>query len=103
MDEAAAQTLEELDMMFQLLDSGAIGGPGLASATAEPLQTLVDRMRRTGLDISLEQVPIPAHLRGVVYRIVQESLTNVVRHSNARHVRISVAREEGKLLCSCRG
>ena len=33
-DEAAAQTLKELDMMFQLLDSGAIGGPGLASATA---------------------------------------------------------------------
>ncbi|MDF2508277.1 MAG: two-component system histidine kinase [Microbacterium sp.] len=96
-DEAAAQTLEELDMMLQLLDSGAIGGPGLASATAEPLQTLVDRMRRTGLDISLEQAVIPVHLCGVVYRIVQESLTNVVRHSNARHVRISMARDEGRL------
>jgi signal transduction histidine kinase len=96
-DEAAEQTLGELDMMFQLLDSGAIGGPGLASATTEPLQGLVDRMRKTGLDISLEQVPIPAHLGRVVYRIVQESLTNVVRHSNARHVRISVAREEANL------
>ena len=54
-------------------------------------------MRKTGLDISLEQAPIPAHLRGVVYRIVQESLTNVVRHSNARHVQISLFQEEGKL------
>ena len=33
-DDAAAQTLKELEMMFQLLDSGAIGGPGLAGATA---------------------------------------------------------------------
>jgi len=96
-DEAAAQTLDELDVMFQLLDSGAIGGPGLAGAAAEPLETLVARMRKTGLDISLAQVPIPAHLRGVVYRIVQESLTNVVRHSNARHVRISLRQAEGKL------
>ena len=102
-DEAAAQTLRELEMMFQLLDSGAIGGPGLAGATPEPLQTLVDRMRKTGLDISLEQAPIPAHLGDVVYRIVQESLTNVVRHSNARHVRITRGTGGGKAARTCRG
>ena len=96
-DETAAQTLRELEMMFQLLDSGAIGGPGLAGATLEPLQSLVDRMRKTGLDISLEQTAIPPHLSDVVYRIVQESLTNVVRHSNARHVRITVGREQSNL------
>ena len=96
-DDAAAQTLRELEMMFQLLDSGAIGGPGLAGAHLEPLQSLVDRIRTTGIEISLEQTFIPPHLGDVVYRIVQESLTNVVRHSNARHVRISVAREQGKL------
>jgi signal transduction histidine kinase len=96
-DDAAAQTLRELEMMFELLDSGAIGGPGLAGAHLEPLQTLVDRIRATGIEISLEQTSIPPHLGDVVYRIVQESLTNVVRHSNAQHVRISVAREQGKL------
>ena len=42
-------------MMFQLLDSGAIGGAGLAGATREPLQALVERMRSTGLGIALEQ------------------------------------------------
>ena len=96
-DETAAQTLRELEMMFQLLDSGAIGGPGLAGARLEPLQALVDRMRKSGLDISLEQAPIPAHLHDVVYRIVQESLTNVVSHSNARHVHITVRRDDGTL------
>lgn len=96
-DETAAQTLRELELMFQLLDSGAIGGPGLAEVTLEPLQALVDRMRNAGLDISLEQASIPPHLGDVVYRIVQESLTNIARHSNGRHVRITVGREKSSL------
>ncbi|TDN91925.1 signal transduction histidine kinase [Microbacterium sp. BK668] len=96
-DKTAAQTLQELDLMFELLDSGAIGAPGLATPTHEPLQTLVDRIRKTGLAISLAQASIPRHLDDVVYRIVQESLTNIVRHSNAQHVRISVAVSEGKV------
>lgn len=96
-DETAAQTLRELGMMFEVLDSGAIGGPGLAGVAPEPLQSLVDRMRKAGLDISLEQTSIPPHLGDVVYRIVQESLTNVVRHSNARHVQITVSREKSDL------
>jgi len=91
-DETAAQTLKELEVMFDLLDSGAIGAPGLAGAVHEPLQNLVDRMRKTALEISLAQTPVPANLDDVVYRIVQESLTNIVRHSNARNVRIQVGR-----------
>ena len=88
--ETAEHTIKELEVMFDLLDSGAIGAPGLARATHEPLHRLVDRMRKTGLEISLEQTPVPPNLDDVVYRIVQESLTNIVRHSNARNVRIRV-------------
>lgn len=91
-DETAAHTLKELEVMFDLLDSGAIGAPGLARVVHEPLQSLVDRMRKTGLEISLEQTPVPPALDDVVYRIVQESLTNIVRHSDARRVRIRVER-----------
>lgn len=91
-DETAAHTLKELEVMFDLLDSGAIGAPGLARVAHEPLQSLVDRMRKTGLEISLEQTPVPPVLDDVVYRIVQESLTNIVRHSDARRVRIRVER-----------
>jgi signal transduction histidine kinase len=88
--ETAEHTLKELEVMFDLLDSGAIGAPGLARAAREPLQGLVDRMRKTGLEISLEQTPVPPNLDDVVYRIVQESLTNIVRHSNAHNVRVRV-------------
>lgn len=96
-DETAAHTLKELAVMFDLLDSGAIGAPGLAGAAHEPLESLVDRMRKTGLTISLRHDHVPLNLDDVVYRIVQESLTNIVRHSNARNVRIRVERWEDEL------
>ncbi|MRG59432.1 hypothetical protein GE115_06025 [Agromyces sp. CFH 90414] len=38
---------------------------------------------------------MPPELDGIVYRVVQESLTNIVRHSDATHVRIAV-RVEGR-------
>ncbi|MEV1108408.1 histidine kinase [Micromonospora sp. NPDC049751] len=77
--------------------------PGLAH-----LPVLVERVRATGLDAVLTISPPPcgsvagsqsevtlgppveppAHVGVAAYRIVQESLTNVVRHAEARSVRI---------------
>jgi len=87
----AEQAMTELEMMVDLLESGAIGSPGLARTAHEPLPVLVERLRGTGLGITLELPPVPAQLDDTVYRIVQESLTNVVRHSTARTVRVSVS------------
>ena len=86
----AEQALTELEMMFDLLESGAIGNPGLARAAHEPLPSLIERLRGAGLDITLDLPPVPPQLDDTVYRIVQESLTNVVRHSDARKVRVTV-------------
>lgn len=86
----AEQALSELEMMVDLLESGAIGSPGLARAAHEPLPVLVERLRGTGLDITLELPAVPSQFDDTVYRIVQEGLTNVVRHSTARSVRVSV-------------
>jgi len=86
----AEQALTELEMMFDLLDSGAIGKPGLARAARESLPVLIERLRVAGLDISLQLPPVPPQFDDTVYRIVQESLTNVVRHSDARSVRVTV-------------
>ena len=96
-DTTAEQALTELTMMFDLLDSGAIGGAGLAGVARDPLPAMVDRLRSTGLRIELEAQPVPSALEDAVYRIVQESLTNVVRHSDAMHVRITVHVEDEML------
>jgi signal transduction histidine kinase len=90
----AEQALTELEMMFDLLESGAIGEPGLARAAPEPLPVLIDRLRVAGLDITLQLPPVPPEFDETVYRIVQESLTNVVRHSDARSVRVTVTVDE---------
>jgi signal transduction histidine kinase len=41
---------------------------------------------------------LPANVDGAAYRVVQEALTNVVRHADATTVSIRVSREEGDLV-----
>ncbi len=54
------------------------------------LPVLLDHARRAGLDASLaehgERRPVPADVAVAAYRVVQESLTNTVKHARARHV-----------------
>lgn len=61
--------------------------PGLDS-----LPALVEGVRNAGVAATLEQDgeprPVPADLAATVYRIVQESLTNTVKHAAAGSVRV---------------
>ncbi|HET6167632.1 MAG TPA: sensor histidine kinase [Marmoricola sp.] len=61
----------------------------------DALPALVDSTTANGLRVDLaisgDVRPLPAGLDLAVYRIVQEALTNVRRHSGARHCDVSVA------------
>jgi len=47
--------------------------------------------------IDIEEVEIPASLKIVIYRISQEALNNVARHSKADLVNLSLGKREGKI------
>jgi signal transduction histidine kinase len=105
--EAIADTGREAIGRLRLIldalrgDGGREPQPGL-----DTLRDLVERTRRAGLDASFEErgtpVPVPAEVGVAAYRIVQESLTNTLRHSAARTVRVILAWADSSLTVEVR-
>jgi len=58
------------------------------------LHDLVERVRATGLDVTMEVTgeafPLGAATELTVYRIIQEALTNTIKHASATEVHVSV-------------
>jgi signal transduction histidine kinase len=77
----SAETLSELDRLVDVLDHGVLGAE-VPGPDGHDLAALIERLRGAGLDVrtALEGDP-PGEVGAVVYRIVQESLTNVLRHA----------------------
>jgi signal transduction histidine kinase len=75
--------------------------PGMAD-----LDSLVRDAEANGVDVALDVVNVPAVLPAsldlAVYRIVQESLTNVIRHSGAVRARVRIAHERGEVAVEVR-
>lgn len=97
--ESGREAVRELRATVSVLreqdDEPAEPAPGLAQ-----LPELIERFGGSGVEITLrqEQVMRLAPMAGLAtYRIVQESLTNVVRHAGARHATVSL-RAEGEHL-----
>lgn len=85
--------LEQVRDLSELLRPRALDDLGLASA----LRALVEDFGgRTRIDVSLvtsDEDPWPQDVALVVYRVAQEALTNVARHSGARHAWVTVTRD----------
>jgi signal transduction histidine kinase len=102
---AGTQALSELDLLFDLLDAGAVGPSGLAagsapSGLAERVEALVVRMRDAGLRISLVgdgPLPEDPELTAAAYRVVQEALTNVMRHAPSAQAEVELTAASGSL------
>jgi signal transduction histidine kinase len=71
------------------------GGPALApQPSLSRIDTLVAHARETGLPVDLEiegePVPLPAGVDLTAYRLVQEGLTNTIKHASAKHADVRV-------------
>lgn len=98
---AARSALTELRAMLHALatDDGTDPDgpqPGLAQ-----LEALAGAVRAVGLPVTMRRDGLGDDLPGGVqlsaYRIVQESLTNALRHSHATHAEVSVRCDDGVL------
>jgi signal transduction histidine kinase len=83
---AGREALEELRQILGVLRADEPGQPLTPVHGLAEMPQLVADMKRTGMDVSLSVegvVPtdLPAHVDLASYRIVQEALTNVLKHA----------------------
>ncbi|AQZ65079.1 two-component system sensor kinase [[Actinomadura] parvosata subsp. kistnae] len=67
---------------------------------AGDLAALIDGVRAAGLPVDVEPpaLTVPPHLHGPVYRVVRESLTNVLRHAGPTRALVRVTEAPGELV-----
>ena len=88
---------KELTNMIQALRSPALEGKGLAAALQDYCYDW-SRQNQTKLDIRIQgDRPLPLEIEQSVFRIIQEALANVARHSNADMVEIELVYTSKKL------
>jgi signal transduction histidine kinase len=77
---------------------GALRAAPLAPASGlGDLEPLAGGLRAAGVDVAIvaDPAPVPAEVATAGYRIIQEALTNVLRHARAKRVDVRVIAGEG--------
>ena len=103
-ERSAREALAEMRRLLGLLDEHD------ASLAPQPslrdLGRLVEETRLAGVDIDLEvhgePIQLPPGLELAAYRIVQEALTNVIRHARPARAHVQVACADGRLTVEVR-
>ncbi|MCX5389246.1 sensor histidine kinase [Streptomyces sp. NBC_00094] len=107
-EEAGRTAMSELRHVMGLLTMAADGPDPAADVDLAPqpgldrLTELTDRVRSSGVPVEVETRGVPAALPAGVdlaaYRVVQEALTNVVRHAPGARVSVTVEYGPDRLL-----
>ncbi|MFF8195890.1 sensor histidine kinase [Streptomyces bobili] len=97
--ENSVEGLAEMRRLIGILRDGSGDREPAAAPTLDGLGDLVEGARANGLDVTLHaghgKVPTPVEL--AAYRIVQESLTNALKHASPGPVTVTLARRDGLL------
>jgi signal transduction histidine kinase len=93
--ELVVQTLQDVRRLAVELRPTALDDFGLAAALERLANTFAEQ---TGTAVEFEsrlaEERLPSDVETVLYRIVQEGLTNIVKHAHAEHVSIVLQRKD---------
>ncbi len=91
---------QELTNLIQELRPVALGGEGLVTALKQYTEDW-SRQNLTELDIHVQdEQALPLNIEQTVFRIVQETLSNIARHSEASYVDIGLVYNQQKISCT---
>jgi signal transduction histidine kinase len=101
-ETTARQALVELSRLLGVIRKENEGAsPREPQPGLDQLDALVQRARDAGLDVELavrgRPRSLPAALDLSAYRIVQEAVTNVIKHAPRAHVRVALRYGDGEL------
>jgi signal transduction histidine kinase len=90
----SATALRDLRATLSLLRDQDDAAPTAPAFDLESLPGLVDHARAAGLraevDVAVDGAAVPSAIGGAAFRIVQEALTNVLRHADASSAHVDV-------------
>ncbi|MGA8430614.1 MAG: PAS domain S-box protein, partial [Candidatus Sulfotelmatobacter sp.] len=96
--DIVAELSKELRTISHLLHPPLLDEVGLASALRLYLEGFTERSGiRVDLDLPTDFGRLPRDLETAVFRVVQECLTNIHRHSGSETARISVIRSDARV------
>ena len=98
-EHSGREALSDMQRFLGLLGMRDGEAPGIPD-----LPDLAASVQRGGLavDLRVESDPVPLSVSTTVYRVVQEALTNVVRHSDAQSAEVHVSRSGREIVAVVR-
>jgi signal transduction histidine kinase len=96
----SGEALADLRATLGLLRDPGQEAPVGPAVGLDDLDAVADRLRATGVDVTVDvdmAGAVPTPVLSACYRIVQEALTNVLRHANARTANVVVRADEDML------
>jgi signal transduction histidine kinase len=96
----SGDALDDLRATLGVLRDPAQGAPTGPAAGLADLDAVASQLRTSGMEVTVDVdtvAGVPTTVGSATYRIVQESLTNVLRHANAHAVSVVVRADEDML------
>jgi len=103
---ASGEALAELRRMLSLLRADGVqdAADGAPAPGLDQLAEMVERVRAGGVPVDLtvtgDPRPLPPGVQLCLYRVVQEALTNVLKHAPGAHASVELAYRAGETTAS---